>query len=149
MSEMIHSRSADRCIISCGMFHPELTHLVETGFLNPRRILFTPPGLHALPEKLEEHLLRRLAQVRESCPDHEIIVVYGKKCHASTDEPRRRVHSILEEVRGLLTDALSRSAGRGAPERLRRHGTSRYGDKSGDGVVQSPAIQTARAGRDR
>lgn len=78
MTDMIHSSFADRCIISCGMLHPELTHLMETGFLDPRRILFTPPGLHALPEKLEEHLLRRLAQARESCADHEIIVVYGK-----------------------------------------------------------------------
>jgi hypothetical protein len=57
------------------MLYPELTRLVETGFLNPLRILFTPPGLHALLDKLEEHLLRRLAQAREWCPDHKIIVV--------------------------------------------------------------------------
>jgi hypothetical protein len=80
------------------MLHPELTHLVETGFLRPRRLLFTPPGLHALPEKLEEHLLRRLAQARETCPDGEIVVAYGKKCHVSTDEPLKRVDSILRDV---------------------------------------------------
>jgi hypothetical protein len=103
MTEMIHPGFADRCIVSCGMLHPELTHLVETGFLNPRRILFTPPGLHALPQKLEEHLLRRLAQARESCPDHKIIVVYGKKCHVSTEEPLKRVNSILEDAgRGIV-----------------------------------------------
>jgi hypothetical protein len=28
----------DRCIVSCGMLHPELTHLVETGFIF-RRLL--------------------------------------------------------------------------------------------------------------
>jgi len=93
---MIHPTFEDRCIISCGMLHPEITHLMETGFLNPRRILFTPPGLHALPDKLEEHLLKRLAQARESCPDHKIIVVYGKKCYISTDEPLKRVDSILQ-----------------------------------------------------
>ena len=98
MTHETYLTSRDRCIISCGMLHPELTHLVETGFLNPRRILFTPPGLHALPEKLEEHLLGRLAQARESCPDHKIVVVYGKKCHVSTDEPLKRVDSILEEA---------------------------------------------------
>jgi len=98
MAEMVHPGFADRCIISCGMLYPELTHLVETGFLNPLRILFTPPGLHALPDKLEEYLLRRLKQARESCPDHKIIVVYGKKCHVSTDEPLKRVDSILEEA---------------------------------------------------
>jgi hypothetical protein len=82
------------------MLHPELTHLVETGFLNPRRILFTPPGLHALPEKLEEHLLGRLAQARQTCAGHEIMVVYGKKCHVSTDEPLKRVDSILAQAGG-------------------------------------------------
>ena len=102
MVEIPYPRFEDRCIISCGMLHPELTYLIETGFMNPRRILFTPPGLHALPQKLEEHLLRRLAQARESCPDHDIIVVYGKKCHVSTDEPFKRVDSILEDVgRGI------------------------------------------------
>ena len=98
MTETVHSRFADRCIVSCGMLHPELTHLMETGYLKPGRILFTPPGLHALPQKLEEHLLRRLTQARESYPDHEIVVVYGKKCHVSTDEPLKRVDTILEDV---------------------------------------------------
>ena len=85
----------DRCIISCGMLHPEMNHLLQTGFLSPARILFTPPGLHALPDKLEEHLLRRLTQARESCPDHKIIVAYGKKCYISVDEPLKRVDSVL------------------------------------------------------
>lgn len=88
----------NRCIISCGMLHPEITNLMESGFLNPRRVFFTPPGLHAMPDKLEQHLLRRLTQVRESCADHEIIVVYGKKCYVSTEEPLKRVDSILEKV---------------------------------------------------
>ena len=88
----------DRCIISCAMLHPELTHLIESGFLRPRRILFTPPGLHALPDKLEEHLLKKLAQARKWCPDDKIIVVYGKKCYVNTDEPLKRVDSILREA---------------------------------------------------
>jgi hypothetical protein len=96
MAEMIHPTFEDRCIISCGMLHPEITHLMESGFLNPLRILFTPPGLHALPDRLEEHLLDRLTQAREWCPDHQIIVVYGRKCYISTDEPLKRVDSILQ-----------------------------------------------------
>ena len=96
MTEITQPTFKDRCVISCGMLHPEITHLMESGFLNPRRILFTPPGLHALPDKLEEHLLKRLAQAREWCPDHETIVVYGKKCHISVDEPFKRVDSILQ-----------------------------------------------------
>ena len=98
MKDMAYLTSGDRCIISCGMLHPEITHLREIGFLNARRILFTPPGLHALPDKLEEHLLMRLAQAREWCPDHKIVVVYGKKCYVNPDAPLRRVDSILQEA---------------------------------------------------
>jgi len=93
---MPHLTFEDRCIISCGMLHPEMTRLMGTGFLNPRRIFFTPPGLHALPDRLETYLLKRLAQVREWCPDHKIIVVYGKKCYVNVDEPLKRVDSILQ-----------------------------------------------------
>ncbi len=86
----------DYSIVSCGILHQEITHLVENGFLNPKRLFFTPPGLHALPEKLEQHLLGRLNQAREIYPDGKIIVVYGKKCFVSLDEPLKRVDSILE-----------------------------------------------------
>ena len=96
---MTHTAFGDYCIISCGMLHPEMTHLVESGFLNPRRMLFTPPGLHALPDKLEQHLLNRLTEAWESCPDLKIIIVYGKKCYISTDEPLKRVDSILQTAR--------------------------------------------------
>lgn len=96
MAGMTHLTFEDRCIISCGMLHPEMTRLMGTGFLNPRRIFFTPPGLHALPDRLETYLLKRLAQVREWCPDHKIIVLYGKKCYVNVDEPLRRVDSILQ-----------------------------------------------------
>jgi hypothetical protein len=95
---MIHSTFESRCIISCGMLHPEMIHLMGTGFLKPRKLLFTPPGLHALPQKLEEHLLRRLVQARKLCSDDEIIVIYGKKCHVSNDEPLKRVDTILDQV---------------------------------------------------
>jgi len=88
----------DRCIISCGMLHPELTHLAESGFLDPQQMLFTPPGLHALPDRLEEQLLKRLDQATDGCPERKIIVVYGKKCYVSMDEPLKRVDSILQEA---------------------------------------------------
>jgi len=96
MTEITQPTFKDRCVISCGMLHPEITHLMESGFLNPRRILFTPPGLHALPDKLEEYLLKRLTRTREWCPDHKTIVVYGKKCYINVDEPLKRVGSILQ-----------------------------------------------------
>lgn len=87
----------DRCIVSCGMLHPELTHLVESGFISPRRVFFTPPGLHAVPDKLEEHLVDRLNAARAICPDEKVTVVYGEKCYTSTDEPLKRVDTILHQ----------------------------------------------------
>ena len=88
----------ERCIISCAILYPELSYLMETGFLNPRRILFTPPGLHALPNRLEQNLLKKLELARASCSDRDMIVVYGKKCHVSSDEPLKRVDTILQEA---------------------------------------------------
>ena len=84
------------------MLHPEITYLMDNGFLNPRGILFTPPGLHALPERLEMYLHKRISQARGECPDENIIVIYGKKCHVSTDEPLKRVDTILQSAgRGI------------------------------------------------
>jgi hypothetical protein len=103
MAEIPHATFEDRCIISCGMLHPEMMHLVGTGFMEPRQMLFTPPGLHALPERLEDYLIKRLAKVRKSCPDDKIMVVYGKKCYVSTDEPLKRVDTILQtEGQGIV-----------------------------------------------
>lgn len=96
MAEMSDTTFEDRCIVSCGMLQPEITHLLESGFFNPRRVLFTPPGMHALPNELQTHLLKRLAQARETCSDQQIIVVYGRKCYVNSDEPVKRVDSILE-----------------------------------------------------
>ena len=91
-------RFENRCIISCGMLQPEINHLTETGFLNPLKTFYTPPGLHALPEKLEQHLLRRVEQARLLCPDDRILVVYGRSCYMDPDQPDKGVDSILEEA---------------------------------------------------
>jgi len=88
----------DRCIVSCGMLRPEINHLMESGFLAPRRVLFTPPGLHAWPAKLEEHLLKRVAHARRWCLSHKTIVVHGRKCYVNLDEPRVQIDTILREA---------------------------------------------------
>lgn len=87
----------DRCVVACGMLHPELTYLVDSGFLNPRRVFFTPPGLHAIPDSLEHHLVTRLNEAKAICPENRVTVLYGAKCYTSTDEPLRRVDTILAE----------------------------------------------------
>lgn len=90
--------SDDFCLISCGMLHAEITHLIHKGFLNPIQVYFTAPGLHALPDRLEQQLLDRLSKAQGACPDQKVVVVYGKKCYVHTDHPQRRVDTILEEV---------------------------------------------------
>ena len=93
----------DGCyIVSCGMLHPELLHLMDNGFINPKRVLFTPPGLHAIPTQLERHLLKRLSQIREKDPVSKVIVIYGKKCHISSEEPLKRVDTIVETAAGEI-----------------------------------------------
>ena len=49
-----------------------------------------------MPDKLEKHLLKAVTRAREWCPDHKIVVVYGKKCYVNADEPLKRVDSILQ-----------------------------------------------------
>ena len=87
----------EHCVVSCGILYPEMKHLMDTGFLNPRQSLFTPPGLHAKPTELENKLVHRLEKLKASCADDKIIVAYGKKCYVDTDQPTRRVDSILQE----------------------------------------------------
>jgi len=86
------------CVVSCGILRPEMKHLMDTGFLDPQKIMFTAPGLHAKPALLEEQLLKRLAQMRQLCPDSKIIVAYGKKCHVDADDPVKRVDTILDAL---------------------------------------------------
>lgn len=95
---MNHPSFENRCIISCAILYPELSYLKEAGFITPRQLLFTPPGLHALPNRLEQNLLKKLDLASKSCSEKEIIVVYGKKCHVSSDEPLKRVDTILHEA---------------------------------------------------
>jgi hypothetical protein len=92
-----HKSFQDRCIVSCGMIQPELHHLMETGFLDPHKILYTPPGLHAIPDELERQLVGRLREAKEHCPPERIIVAYGRKCYLNTDDPSRRMDVILAE----------------------------------------------------
>ena len=87
----------DHCIVSCGMLYPELSYLMKIGFLDPYKILFTPPGLHAIPDELERQLVRKLKKAMEYCPPDEIIVVYGRKCYVNADNPSRNIDMIIRE----------------------------------------------------
>lgn len=79
------------------MLYPELSYLMKIGFLDPYKILFTPPGLHAIPDELERQLVRKLKKAMEYCPPHKIIVVYGRKCYLNADNPSRNIDMIIRE----------------------------------------------------
>ena len=98
MNETRRAVAEDCYIVSCGMLQPEMTYLAESGFLDGCRVLFTPPGLHALPDRLEEHLVDKLTQLRERHPGCRIAVLYGSKCYVNPDEPAKRVDSILQAM---------------------------------------------------
>jgi len=85
------------------MLYPEMKYLREAGFLDARRIFFTPPGLHAIPDELERRLIKKIGKAKTYCPPERIIVVYGKKCYLNADDPARRIDSIIEaQGRGIF-----------------------------------------------
>ena len=65
----------DHCIVSCGILRPELTFLADSGYLDAHKVVFTPPGLHVLPDELEKQLSRALNKIKEQCPSQGIIVI--------------------------------------------------------------------------
>jgi len=87
----------DHCIVSCGILRPELTFLADTGCLDAHKVLFTPPGLHVLPDELEMHLSRALNKTKEQCPSQGIIVVYGRRCYTNLDDASKTIDSIVSK----------------------------------------------------
>jgi len=83
------------CIVSCGILRPELTFMAENGYLDAHKLLFTPPGLHVLPDELEKHVSRALARIGEDCPSQGIIVAYGRRCYTKLDDASKTIDSII------------------------------------------------------
>ncbi|MBN1675165.1 MAG: DUF1638 domain-containing protein [Kiritimatiellae bacterium] len=90
-----HVSFEDRCIVSCGILRPELSALAEAGFLDARKILYTPPGLHVLPDKLEQHLSRALAKAKEECAPRNIVVAYGRRCYTNLENAGKSVDTLI------------------------------------------------------
>ena len=80
MSEDKADALLKRCrIVACGTLRREIRQLAEEGLLDGGRMLFTAPGLHEWPRRLEKQLTRQLAKASSS-PD-PVIVVYGESCY--------------------------------------------------------------------
>ena len=76
---------------------PELSRLVEEGWLDAGKILYTPPGLHQFPEELEHHLVRQVKRAKESFS--KVIVLFGGKfCYVNASNPERTMRTIIDEL---------------------------------------------------
>ena len=81
-------------IISCGTLRREINFLKETGFLNADKIVYTTPGLHEIPQKLERQLKKQIENVKK---DSKVLEVYGEKCYVDTEDPSRDIDRIIQE----------------------------------------------------
>jgi len=86
----------DYVIVACGTLNMELNHLRDSGLLDARKILYTKPGRHERPLELESQLIRQLRTAKTYAPN--IIVVYGGKfCYINSDDPHRKIDTIIQE----------------------------------------------------
>ena len=86
----------DYAIVACGIVNMELNHLKDSGFLNARKILYTKPGRHEVPRELESQLIRQIGTAKKYAS--KVIVVYGGKfCYVNTDNPYRKIDTIIQE----------------------------------------------------
>ncbi|MFW6137954.1 MAG: DUF1638 domain-containing protein [Spirochaetota bacterium] len=86
----------DYSIIGCGTMNLEINYLKKTGFLDAKKILFTKPGRHEVPQELESQLVEKIDTARQF--SGKIIVVYGGKfCYLNASNPARTIDQIIEE----------------------------------------------------
>ena len=86
----------DCAIVACGTLNMELNHLKDIGSLDARIILYTKPGRHEVPRELESQLIRQIGTAKKYASN--IIVVYGGKfCYVNSDDPYRKIDTIIKE----------------------------------------------------
>jgi hypothetical protein len=91
-----HTSFRDYAIVACGTLNMELNHLIDSGLLDARKILYTRPGRHEVPPELESQLIRQIKMAKTYAPN--IIVVYGGKfCYINADDPLRKIDTIIQE----------------------------------------------------
>jgi len=86
----------DYAIVACGTLNMELNHLKNSSLLDVRKILYTKPGRHEAPMELESQLIRQIGTAKKFASN--IIVVYGGKfCYINSDDPYRKIDTIIQE----------------------------------------------------
>ena len=88
----------DCAIVACGTVNLEINLMVQNGFLDTAKVLYTRPGRHEIPRELEEQLIRQIANAKKYAS--KIIVVYGGKfCYVNVDNLYRKIDTIIAEQR--------------------------------------------------
>ncbi len=83
-------------IVACGTVNLEINLMVQNGFLDAARVLYTKPGRHEIPRELEEQLIKQIANAKKYAS--KIIVVYGGKfCYVNVDNLYRTIDTIIGE----------------------------------------------------
>lgn len=84
-------------IVACGTLRRELDHLVDTGFLDADKVLYTTPGLHEHLNDLKRQLEKQIGTAKKY--SSKIIVVYGSKCYLDPIDPLD-IDKMIEEMGG-------------------------------------------------
>ncbi len=115
---------ADIAVVACGTMSLELRALRQSGFLDTEHLIFTAPGLHQLPGKLEQQLVERIGQAKQSV-DKVLVVFGGKFCYVNADDPTRTMTKVIEAqgpqvVRIEVTHCMDMLASEEERERISR-----------------------------
>lgn len=86
----------DYVIVACGTLNMELNRLKDIGILDPKKIVYTKPGRHEVPRELESQLIRQI-RIAKGYASNIIIVYGGKFCYVNTDDPFRKIDTIIKE----------------------------------------------------
>ena len=55
----------DYAIVACGTLNMELNYLKSSGFVDAKKILYTKPGRHEVPQELESQLIRQIGTAKK------------------------------------------------------------------------------------
>jgi hypothetical protein len=91
-----HVSFQNYAIVACGTLNMELNYMIDSGTLDARKIIYTKPGRHEVPRQLESQLIRQIETAKGYASN--IIIVYGGKfCYVNSDDPYRKIDTIIEE----------------------------------------------------
>jgi hypothetical protein len=87
----------DCSIVACGTLSPEINRLKRDGFLDAKKIFFTKPGRHEVPQELESQLIDKINRAREHT-EKTIVVYGGQYCYINIKEPEKNIDKIIKSL---------------------------------------------------